>query len=231
MMNYVFAGLIIIAAIWGIFSGNSAGVASAILESGGSTVQLMLTITGAMALWSGIMAIAEKAELTKYATKFLRPLMRVIMPNLERNSDAEKYVCMNVVSNILGLGNAATPLGLKAMKAMSKSSNTLNGRATSDMITFAVLNTASIELIPTTIMVLRSEAGSVDPMGILQCVWITSAMSLTAGLTMCFILKGMFAPEKIASKRKEENHRGKLYHNSIRRRNSAFRPDKKGSSI
>lgn len=226
MMNYVFAGLIIIAAIWGICSGNSADVASAILESGGTTMQLMLTLMGAMTLWSGIMAIAEKSEMTKYATKILRPILRIIMPNLEKGSDAEKYVCMNVVSNVLGLGNAATPLGLKAMKAMSKSPNAIHGRATSDMITFAVLNTASIELIPTTIMVLRAEEGSADPMGILPCVWITSVISLAAGLTMCFILKGMFAPEKALSKgKKEENRHGKLHHNSLRRRNRALRAD------
>lgn len=225
MMNYVFAGLIIIAAIWGICSGNSADVATAILESGGNTVQLMLTLTGAMALWSGIMAIAEKSELTKYATKILRPLLHIIMPKLEKGSDAEKYVCMNVVSNILGLGNAATPLGLKAMKAMNKSPNAIPGRATSDMITFAVLNTASIELIPTTIMVLRAEEGSADPMGILPCVWITSVISLASGLIMCFILKGMFTPEKAAFGRKEKNGHGKLHNNSFRRRDRAIRAD------
>lgn len=225
MMNYVFAALIILAALWGIFSGNTEEVASAILESGGNTVQLMLTITGAMALWSGIMAIAEKSEMTSYATRILRPLLRFLMPELAKNSDAEKYVCMNVVSNILGLGNAATPLGLKAMKAMSSAPDAINGRATSDMITFAVLNTASIELVPTTILVMRAETGSLDPMGIMPCVWITSAISLTIGLIMCFILKGLYSPCRNASKTKEEKSRGKLHHNRVSRRNRALRAD------
>lgn len=225
MMNYVFAALIILAALWGIFSGNTEEVASAILESGGSTVQLMLTITGAMALWSGIMAIAEKSELTSYATRILRPLLRFLMPGLAKNSDAEKYVCMNVVSNTLGLGNAATPLGLKAMKAMGSAPNAINGRATSDMITFAVLNTASIELVPTTILVMRAETGSLDPMGIMPCVWITSVISLTIGLIMCFILKGLYSPERNTSKVKEEKSRGKLHHNRVRRGNRALRTD------
>lgn len=225
MMNYVFAALIILAALWGVFSGNTEEVASAILESGGSTVQLMLTITGAMALWSGIMAIAEKSELTSYATRILRPLLRFLMPSLSKNSDAEKYVCMNVVSNILGLGNAATPLGLKAMKAMSSAPNAINGRATSDMITFAVLNTASIELVPTTILVMRAEAGSIDPMGIMPCVWITSVISLTIGLIMCFILKGLCSPDRNTSKIKEEKSRGKLHHNRLSRGDRALRVD------
>lgn len=225
MMNYVFAALIVVAAVWGIFTGSTAEVASAILESGGSTVELMLTITGAMSLWSGIMAIAEKSELTSYATRLLRPLLRLIMPGLEKGGDAEKYVCMNVVSNILGLGNAATPLGLKAMKAMSQSPNAIRGRATSDMITFAVLNTASIELVPTTILVLRAEHGSADPMGIIPCVWITSVISLAVGLIMCFILKGIMSPDRKSTTQKEKNRHGKLHYNSVGRGNRAVRAD------
>ncbi|MDD6395914.1 MAG: spore maturation protein A [Firmicutes bacterium] len=225
MMNYVFAALIIIAAVWGILSGNTAEVASAILESGGNTVELMLTITGAMTLWSGIMAIAEKSELTSYATRLLRPLLRLIMPGLDKGSDAEKYVCMNVVSNILGLGNAATPLGLKAMKAMSNSPGTLRGRATSDMITFAVLNTASIELVPTTILVLRAEHGSADPMGIMPCVWITSLISLATGLAMCFIFRGLTSPDRKSASQKEKVRHGKLHYNSVRSINRSVRTD------
>lgn len=225
MMNYVFAALIVAAAVWGIFSGNTSEVASAILESGGSTVELMLTITGAMTLWSGIMAIAEKSGITSYATRILRPLIRLIMPGLKKGGDAEKYVCMNVVSNILGLGNAATPLGLKAMKAMSDSPNAIQGRATSDMITFAVLNTASIELVPTTILVLRAEHGSADPMSIMPCVWITSALSLAAGLTMCLILKGIMSPEKKSASQKEKSRNGKLHYNSVSGRNRTVRAD------
>ncbi len=215
MMNYIFAALILIAAVWGLFSGNTENVASAILESGGNTVELMLTVTGAMTLWSGIMAIAEKSELTSYATRIFRPLLRIIMPGLSQNKNAEKYVCMNIVSNILGLGNAATPLGLKAMKAMSNSPHALRGHATSDMITFAVLNTASIELVPTTILVLRAEHGSIDPMGIMPCVWISSILSLATGLLMCFILKGILSPDRKSITSKENIKHGKLHYNSI----------------
>lgn len=191
MMNYVFAALVIIAAAWGLCTGNSADVATAILESGSSTVKLMLTVAGAMAVWSGIMAIAEKSELTAHATKLLRPAVRLMMPHLQKGGEAEKYVCMNIMSNLLGLGNAATPLGLKAMHAMSREHGNLRGQATPDMMTFVVLNTASLQLLPTTLLVIRTEAGSVNPMEILPCIWLTSIAALMAGLLMCFALQGI----------------------------------------
>jgi Uncharacterized membrane protein, required for spore maturation in B.subtilis. len=185
MMNYIFAAMLMIAAIWGIFSGNGEAVSSAMLQSGISTAELMLTVTGGMVLWSGIMAIAEKSGLTDILAKFIRPLLRLIMPGLEKGSDAEKYVCMNISANILGLGNAATPPGLKAMRAMAEQHRHLNGRPDSEMVTFAVLNTASVQLIPATVMTLRSAAGSSDPGGIMPCIWITSLCALTAGLLVC----------------------------------------------
>ena len=102
MMNYIFAAMLMIAAIWGIFSGNGEAVSSAMLQSGISTAELMLTVTGGMVLWSGIMAIAEKSGLTDILAKFIRPLLRLIMPGLEKGSDAEKYVCMNISAKYHG---------------------------------------------------------------------------------------------------------------------------------
>lgn len=221
MMNYIFAVLVIIAAVWGICSGKSSEVANAVLESGSSTVNLMLTVVGAMSLWNGIMAIAEKSELTQYATKLLRPAIRLIMPGLKRGGEAEKYVCMNVVSNLLGLGNAATPLGLKAMSAMNREHGDLRGRASPEMMTFVVINTAAIQLLPTMLLVIRTESGSSNPMGIMPCVWITSVIALAAGLLMCFILG---APQKLAQKgEKSRGKYGKLYSDNIGRGNSAVR--------
>lgn len=200
MMNYVFAGLVIIAAVWGIGTGHSADVATAILESGSGTVKLMLTVAGAMSVWNGIMAIAEKSRLTEHATRLLRPAIRLIMPHLQKGGEAEKYVCMNIVSNLLGLGNAATPLGLKAMNAMSREHRAPGGRASTDMMTFVVLNTASIQLLPTTLLVIRTEAGSANPMEIMPCVWLTSVAALTAGLLMCAVLRS-FSRVPVKSKK------------------------------
>lgn len=188
-MNYIFAAMIIVASVWGIVSGNVAEVCSAILQSGISTAQLMMTVAGGMVLWSGIMSIAEKSGLTDILARMVRPLLRLIMPGLKSGSDAEKYVCMNISANILGLGNAATPPGIKAMKAMAREYPDNGGKPSNEMATFALLNTASVQLIPTTVMTLRGAAGSSDPGGILPCVWITSLCALTAGLLMCGALQ------------------------------------------
>lgn len=189
MMNDIFAFLIISAAVWAMLSGSQAEVAGAILQSGKSTVELMLTVTGTMALWSGILSIAEKSGLTDAAARALRPLLRLVMPGLKKGGDAEKFVCVNVVANMLGLGNAATPPGIRAMKAMRDESLPADGAPSREMVTFAVINTASVQLIPTTVMSLRGAAGSEDPAGILLSVWITSLTALTAGLLMCSVLQ------------------------------------------
>lgn len=189
MMNYLFAAMLIVASLWGISSRSGAEVSSAMLQSGISTAELMMTVAGGMVMWSGLMSIAEKSGLTDLLAALIRPLLRVIMPGLERGSDAEKYVCMNISANILGLGNAATPPGLKAMKALSERNRHLCGRPSGEMVTFAVLNTASVQLIPATVMTLRSAAGSSDPGGILPCVWISSVCALAAGMLVCRALQ------------------------------------------
>lgn len=189
LMNYIFAAMLLIASIWGIASGNGGNVSSALLQSGLNTVELMMTVTGGMVLWSGIMAIAEKSGLTDILAGTVRPLLRIFMPGLQKGSHAEKYVCMNVVANILGLGNAATPPGIKAMHAMAERNRLPDGRPDNDMVTFALINTASVQLIPATVMTLRTAAGSADPAGIMPCVWISSLCALTAGLLMCKALQ------------------------------------------
>ncbi len=190
MMNYIFAGMILTAAVWSFAAGSTADVSSAILQSGISTVELMMTVTGAMALWSGIMSVAEKSGITDTFTRWFRPLLRLLMPGLEKGSAAEKYVCMNVAANFLGLGNAATPPGIMAMRAMAQQNRHPKGGPSPEMVTFAVLNTASVQLIPSTVMTLRSSAGSQDPAGIMTCVWITSFCALAAGMLMCRALQG-----------------------------------------
>ena len=191
MMNYVFAGLILFAAVWGMATGHSDALTSAVLASGSSAVTLILTVGGAMTLWSGIMGIAEASGLTGYAARLLRPVIGLFLPGIRKGGEAEKYVCMNVVANLLGLGNAATPLGLKAMQAMRDEHGILSGQASADMMTFVVMNTASLQLLPTTLLTLRAEAGAAAPMDIMPCVWLTSAAALTAGLVLCGVFRGI----------------------------------------
>ena len=182
MMNYIFAALLTVAAIWGVASGNAEDVSDAVLQSGISAVELMKTVAGGMVLWSGVMAIADRSGLTDVVARVIRPVLRLIMPGLQRGSEAEKYVCMNISANVLGLGNAATPPGIRAVKAMAEHNGGIDGRPCSEMVTFVLLNTASVQLIPATVMTLRSAAGSSDPGGIIPCVWITSVCALAAGL-------------------------------------------------
>ena len=200
MMNHIFAWLIIVSAVWGICQGRSGEVSSAILTSGGETVQLLITLTGAMAVWSGLMAIAEASGLTARIASLLRPVTRRLMPGLREGGEAEQYICLNIAANLLGLGNAATPPGLRAMNAIRRETCPRGTSASADMITFVVLNTASLQLIPTTLLVLRTDAGAAHPTEILPCVWLSSLAALTAGLTMSFILRsiGGNAPKRLS---------------------------------
>ena len=195
MMNYLFAAMLLAASFYGIASGSEGNVSAAILRSGTDTAQLMLTVAGGMVLWSGIMSIAEKSGLTELLAGVLRPVLRLIMPGLKKGSAAERFVCMNITANILGLGNAATPPGIRAMKELSRQREGSPDKPSNEMMTFAVINTASVQFIPATVMTLRSAAGSSDPAGIIFCVWITSVCALSAGLMVCKALQPRSLPK------------------------------------
>ena len=185
MMNAVFAGLILTAVVWGVAAGRTDALAAALLGSGRNAVELMLTVTGGMALWSGLLEVGSRAGLTEGVSRLLRPLLRRLLPGMRPGGEAEKYVCLNIVSNLLGLGNAATPLGLRAMRALGEERRLRPGEASREMMTFAVINTASVQLLPTTLLTLRAEAGAAAPGDILPCVWATSACALAAGMIVC----------------------------------------------
>lgn len=140
-------------------------------------------------MWGGLMKIAEKSKLTDKIAVAFRPLARLLFKDIDLNGKAFHAICLNVTANMLGLGNAATPLGIEAMKALEKEDNAC-GTASRNMVVFTVLNTASITLIPTTAASLRSKHGSEAPMDILPCVLITSAAALAIGLVTAVILDG-----------------------------------------
>lgn len=189
MMNDIFVAILLAASVFGIVSGSEGDVSAAILRSGKDTAELMLTVTGGMVLWSGILSVAEQSGLTDILAGAVRPLLRIIMPGLRKGSRAERYVCMNIAANILGLGNAATPPGIRAMKELSLQREGSLDQPSNEMVTFAVINTASVQLIPATVMTLRSAAGSSDPACIMPCVWVASVCALTAGLLVCKALQ------------------------------------------
>lgn len=189
MMNYIFAGMIIISLICAVFTGNTNALSTAVINGAGESINLLVTMAGALALWSGVMEIADKGGFTKALSAVLSPVLRPLFKNVNKNSRAMKYISMNVSANLLGLGNAATPFGISAVKELKKI-NPESNKATGDMIVFVVMNTASLQIMPTMVGTLRQSYGSVKPFSILPCVWISSICALAVGLSIAKLLNG-----------------------------------------
>lgn len=181
MMNKIFAVMLILSVIFGAATGNMRQVCAAALNSSVEAVELFLYLLGGMCMWGGLMRIAEKAKITDYLAELFKPLLKHVFKGIDLNGGAFHAICMNITANLLGLGNAATPLGLEAMRRLEREERT-GDTASGNMIMFVVLNTASITLIPATAASLRIKHGSAAPMEILPCVLITSACALAAGL-------------------------------------------------
>ena len=155
MLNILWPIFIIISFFYAIISGNVENLNNSIFSSTQSAIDLSITLLGTMCLWNGIINIANKTCLIEKFTKVLQPLINIIFPNIKKNSQINKEISMNIVANMLGLGNAATPMGIKAMKTMQKE-NTKKDTLTDNMMLFIVLNTASLQIIPTTVIAIRS---------------------------------------------------------------------------
>lgn len=186
-MNFIWAGIMLLSILLGILTGRSAEVSSAVFEGAKNAIELCLTLLASMCLWSGLMRIAEKAGITRVMGRIFRPFLRLLFPGLEPSSKAGSAISMNVAANVLGLGNAATPLGIKAMKELHKFSSD-PAAATNNMIMFVVINTASVQILPTTIAAMRAQYGAASPMDIMPAVLLASAVSLAAGIIAVRIL-------------------------------------------
>ncbi|MEG2813722.1 MAG: nucleoside recognition domain-containing protein [Oscillospiraceae bacterium] len=162
---------------------------SAINESA-KAVELSFSLLGSMCLWSGLLNIAKKSGLTKKIAKFLAPIVKLIFNKIDTTSYLFELICMNITANMLGLGNAATPIGIKAMQEMQKSENANGNIASNNMVIFVLLNTASVSIIPTTVATLRLKAGSATPLDILPAVWITSITALIFAITLAKTISG-----------------------------------------
>ena len=187
VLNKVWPIFIIISFIYAFFSGNIDKVNSGIFESTKSAVELSLTFLGTMCLWNGIMQIAYKSKLINKIVKILNPVIKVLFPEIKKNEKIKKEISMNIVANIFGLGNAATPLGIKAMKSMQEENNEKDALSNS-MMMFIVLNTASLQLIPTTVIAIRTSIGSNNPTAIVVPVWIATICSILIGIFITKIL-------------------------------------------
>ncbi len=182
MLNIIWPIFIIMSFLFAIFSGNLDSLNSSIFKSTEEAINLCLTLLGTMTLWNGIMKIASETILIEKLTQHLTPIINFLFPELKKDSELKNIICMNIIANILGLGNAATPLGIKAMKAMQEK-NINKEVLTDSMATLIVLNTASIQIIPTTAIAIRNSLGSVNPSSIIFPVWIATISAAIAGIT------------------------------------------------
>lgn len=187
MLNILWPIFIIISIVYAIFSGNIENLNNSIFESTESAVSLTLTLLGMTCLWSGIMEIASKTKIIEYLSKFLRPITKILFFNIDEKS--YNNAVMNIIANILGLGNAATPLGLKTMKELQKE-NKNKEKLSDNMMMLIVLNTASLQIIPTTVIAIRSSLGSTNPTKIIFPVWISTVCAAIIGIIFTkFIIK------------------------------------------
>ena len=191
MLNKIWPFFIIISFAFAIYSGNISNINSAIFSSAEQTVELCLTLLGTLCLWNGIMSIALKTSLIKKLTKFLKPLISFLFPDLKNDKKISEQVSMNIVANILGLGNASTPIGLNAISSMQEKNDdktTLNN----SMAMFILINTASLQIIPTTVIAIRSSLGSNNPSKIILAVWIATIAAFLTAITAGKILSKKF---------------------------------------
>ncbi len=179
MMNYIFAFSVTASVIIALFTDNTSSLSDGILSGAANAVSICIKLSGTMALWNGITEIITESGLQKKIEKLLSPLMRLVFPSY-KSSPAGSAICSNITANLLGLGNAATPLGIEAMKRIK--AQTGNNYADNETVRFVVINSAALTLIPTNIAAMRSIAGSTAPFSILIPVWITGILALAAGL-------------------------------------------------
>lgn len=191
MLNLVWAALILASIVCAFVTGRTQELTQAIFLGAQRAVELVIAMAGAMAVWTGVLKAAEAGGLTGAAARMLHPLIRRLFPDCREGGEAEQAICMNLTANLFGMGNAATPMGIAAMRAMERE-NPLGG-VNRSMVRFVVVNTASLQLFPTTLGALRAAEGSANPFDILPAVWLVSAVSLVVALLACFALEGRHA--------------------------------------
>jgi len=181
MLNIIWPIFIIASFIYAIFTGKANEVNAGIFESASEAVQLTITLLGTVCLWNGIMEIVKNTSLIKKLSIMLSPFIKLLFPELKNNEKAKEEISMNMIANILGLGNAATPLGLKAMNSMQKE-NKKKDTLSNSMAMLIVLNTASLQLIPTNVIAIRTSLNSNNPTGIIFQVWIATIVAAIVGI-------------------------------------------------
>ncbi len=184
-MAWLWTGMVTVSLIFGLMSGSVGLLGSAALEGAAAAVELCVSMAGVMALWTGVMEVMEQCGLSAALARLFHPLLRRLLPNSSRDSETLAAVSANLAADLLGLGNAATPLGIRAARRMARG---CGGTASDELCLLVVLNSASIQLLPTTVAGVRSALGCADPFDILLPVWLASAFSVAVGLCAAKLL-------------------------------------------
>jgi len=186
VMSRIFSIMVFISILSAVFLGNGTALATAVAEGAQSGITLVVTMAGSLCLWSGIGKLMEHAGLTGMLSRLIRPLLYKLFPSSRGDASLAGQISANICANFLGLGNAATPMGIRATESMSRYAEP--GTASDEMCRLVVLNTASIQLIPATVAAVRSSLGCASPFDILPAVWVTSACSAGLGVTAAWYL-------------------------------------------
>ena len=191
MINYIWFAMIFFGIIFALFTGNADKITEAIVGGSNNTVNFVIELTGIMCFWCGVMKVAEKSGFTKILAKMLRPVLKVLFKDAAKDEKALGAIVMNLTANMMGLSNAATPFGIKAMEEMDRI-NKKSSIASNDMALFLVMNAACIQLVPTTIISIRAAAGSQNPGIIIIPAIISTGVALIVGIVCCKILQKYF---------------------------------------
>ena len=181
-MAWIWTGMAVLSILCGLATGRGDLVAAAAVEGAQAAVELCVSIAGMLCLWTGVMEIMRRSGLAEGLSRLLRPVLSALFPQVSKDRGVMDSISANVSANLLGLGNAATLLGFEAVRRMERKSP---GTASDAMCMLVVCNTASIQLIPTTVASVRAAAGSSSPFDILPAVWLASALSVGVGIAAC----------------------------------------------
>lgn len=195
MINYLWGFMILIGIVYGILTGRISEISTRTIDSSKEAVTLCITMLGVMSLWMGLMEVARSVGIMERLTKRLRPIIRLLFPDIPQNHIANEYIASNIIANILGLGWAATPVGLKAMKELANL-NANSKIASCDMCTFLIINISSLQLIPVNVIAYRSQYGSKSPTEILGAAILVTIFSTIIGVIFSVVAR------KLAKKRK-----------------------------
>ena len=195
MLNFLWAGMIGIGIVYAAFCGRLDVTTNALLDSTKEAVSLCISMVGIISFWTGLMQIAEKSGLVQALSKFISPVIQFLFPRIPKGHESREYICMNFVANILGIGWAATPSGLKAMESLEKLEEERRragdlrskekGVANNEMCTFLIMNISSLQLIPVNVIAYRSQYGSVDPASIIGEVLAATSLSTLMAVVYC----------------------------------------------